>query len=44
VDMPRSLPDLWRNGVEIADWGDLGFEAGSVDGREGSDGNIELGG
>jgi hypothetical protein len=44
VDMPRSLPDLWLNGVEIAGLGDLGFEEGSVDGREGSEGNLELGG
>jgi hypothetical protein len=43
VDIPRGLPDLWFNVVEITDLGDLGFEEGSVDGREGSDGDIELG-
>ena len=42
MDIPRSLPDLWLNVVEIAGLGDLGFEAGSVDWREGLDGDIEL--
>jgi hypothetical protein len=32
VDIPRGLPDLWLNVVEITGLGDLGFEAGSVDG------------
>ena len=43
MDLAGGLPDLWRNGVEIAGLGDLGFEEGSVDWREGSDRNIELG-
>jgi len=42
VDIPRGLPDPWFNVVEIAGLGDLGFEEGSVDWREGLDGDIEL--
>ena len=43
VDVPREVPDLWVDVIEQAGLSHVFFEDGSVDGREGFDGDKEGG-